>query len=145
MNKIFDISWPISQATTGYKDRNIVKFHDLKNFDKDGVRETDIQLSSHTGTHVDAPSHFFRDGKTIDEITLNRLVGNCVVLDLTSALEKITDENLASFDIKEGDIVLLKTMNSSIQPTDKFSSHFVYLHESGAVYLKQKKDKSSGH
>ena len=32
---IYDISWPISTATTGYKDRNIVKFESTKNFEKD--------------------------------------------------------------------------------------------------------------
>jgi kynurenine formamidase len=68
---IYDISWPISSATTGYKDRNIVKLEPTKNFEKDGVRESEIHLSSHTGTHVDAPAHFLRDGKVIDEVTID--------------------------------------------------------------------------
>jgi len=80
---IIDISWPISKATTGYKDRFIVHFDEIKNFNHDGVRETTIHLSSHTGTHIDAPSHFLKEGKTIDEVPLDRFVGHCIVLDMT--------------------------------------------------------------
>ncbi len=144
--KIIDISWPISEATTGYKDRHIVKLQEIKSFAKDGVRESKIQMSAHTGTHVDAPSHFLRDGKTIDQIPLDRVIGRCKVLDLTNVAEHITRDRLAEHDndIAENDIVLLKTSNSSISPTDKFNPHFVYLQDSGAVYLTEKKIKAVG-
>lgn len=144
--KIIDISWPLSSATTGYKDREILKFEPRKTFDKDGVRETIITIDTHSGTHVDAPSHFLRDGKTIDQIHLNRLVGKSVVLDVTNVQEKITRDVLAQFDhlITENDIVLLKTQNSATNATDKFTPHFVYLEVSGAEYLKEKKIKAVG-
>ncbi|HXW85861.1 MAG TPA: cyclase family protein, partial [Candidatus Bathyarchaeia archaeon] len=138
--KIFDISWPITTATTGYKDREIVTFNDIKTFGKDAVRESAIHLSSHTGTHVDAPSHFLKDGKTIDQISLDRLIGPALVLDMTHVQEKITRDDLYEFDdqIDEGVMVLLKTENSAKQATEKFSPHFVYLEFSGADYLKEK-------
>lgn len=144
--KVFDISWPLSEATTGYKDKKILKFEPTKTFDKDGARETTITLSTHSGTHVDAPSHFLRDGKTIDQITLDRLVGTCMVLDMREVQEKITRADLAEFDdqILEGDILLLKTMNSATQATEKFTPHFVYLEHSGAQYLKEKGIKAVG-
>ena len=88
--KVIDISWPISTATTGYKDRHIVKFIPIREFAKDGVRETEMHLTSHTGTHVDSPAHFFKDGKTIDQLPLERLVGRCKVLDFTAVSEMIT-------------------------------------------------------
>lgn len=144
--KIIDISWPISAATTGYKDRNIVDFEEVKNFNRDGVRETNIHLSSHSGTHIDAPSHFLRDGKTIDQLSLDRFVGSCKVLDLTSAVERITRDCLTEFDseIDNDDIILLKTINSDTAPIEKFSPHFVYLEVSGAQYLIEKKIKAVG-
>lgn len=144
--KIIDISWPLSSATTGYKDRQILKFEPRKTFDKDSARETIITIDTHSGTHVDAPSHFLRDGKSIDQISLDRLVGNCMVLDLTDVQEKITREVLADHDheIFEGDIVLLKTQNSSTPADGKFTPHFVFLEISGAQYLKEKKIKAVG-
>ena len=144
--KIFDVSWPISKATTGYKDRHIVAIDEIKNFNRDGVRETAIHLSSHTGTHVDAPSHFLKEGKTIDEIGLDRLVGDCIVLDMTTCAERITRDCLLAHDndIRNDSIVLLRTTNSDFNATDKFSPHFVYLESSGAAYLAEKRVKAVG-
>lgn len=144
--KIIDISWPITKATTGYKDRSIVVIDELKTFNRDGVRETSIHISSHTGTHVDAPSHFIKEGKAIDELSLDRLIGDCTVLDMTTCAERITRDCLMVHDNKivEGSIILLRTTNSDISPTDKFSPHFVYLEVSGALYLAEKKIKAVG-
>lgn len=146
MMRVIDISWPISTATTGYKDRSVVAFDEVKNFNRDGVRETNIHLSSHTGTHVDAPSHFLHEGKTIDELSLSKVIGDCVVLDMTTCAERITRDCLMAHDhqIVEGSIVLLRTTNSDVSPTDKFSPHFVYLEASGALYLAEKKVKAVG-
>jgi arylformamidase len=66
--KIFDISWPISNQMTTYKDKKNVQLKSIKTFDVDNVRETTISLSSHTGTHIDAPSHFMEHGKSIDQL-----------------------------------------------------------------------------
>ncbi|HLJ31773.1 MAG TPA: cyclase family protein [Candidatus Babeliales bacterium] len=144
--KIIDVSWPISKATTGYKDRSVVDIQEIKNFNRDGVRETALHLSSHTGTHIDAPSHFLRDGKTIDEMSVDRFIGDCIVLDMTTCAERITRDCLMAHDgdIVEGSIVLLRTANSDLNATDKFSPHFVYLEASGALYLAEKKIKAVG-
>ncbi len=144
--KIIDISWPISKATTGYKDRYVVAIDEVKNFNRDGVRETTIHLSSHSGTHVDAPSHFLKEGTTIDELHLDRVIGDCIVLDMTTCAERITRDCLLAHDseIVEGGIVLFRTTNSDLSPTDKFSPHFVYLEASGARYLAEKKVKAVG-
>ena len=144
--KIIDISWPLSSATTGYKDREILKFEPRKDFEKDGVRETTITIDSHSGTHVDAPIHMLKDGKSIDQISMDSLIGGCIVLDLTDVQEKITREILAEHDheIVENDIVILKTINSATNATDKFTPHFVYLEASGAAYLAEKRIKAVG-
>ena len=144
--KIIDISWPVSQNMTGYKDRRIVTFEQRKDFEKDYVRETTITIDAHSGTHVDAPSHFMRDGKTIDAVSLNSLVGTCTVLDLTAVQEKITRADLMVHDavINAGDIVLLKTANSALESTALFNPVFVYLEASGAQYLQEKKVKAVG-
>lgn len=144
--KIFDISWPLSSATTSYKDKHTIRFEETKNFNKDGVRETIITLSSHSGTHVDAPSHFLRDGKTIDEMHLDRLIGRCLVLNLETVDAAITHEDLKKYadEIQENDIVLLKTANSLKKTTDKFWPDFIYLAVSGANYLYERGVKAVG-
>lgn len=142
--KIVDISWPICDATTEYTDKKSISFTQLKTFDKDGVRESSLCMNAHTGTHVDAPSHFLKDGKTIDEIHLDRLMGKAILLDLVTIGESITQDDLEGHEINEGDILLLRTANSSYEPTDPFVSDFISLDPSGAQYLAEKKVKAVG-
>lgn len=40
---------------------------------------TALSMCAHNGTHVDAPYHFYKDGKTIERINLNKFVGKCFV------------------------------------------------------------------
>lgn len=142
--EIIDISWPISSATTGYKDRKVVEFHERKTFAKDGFRESTITVDSHSGTHIDAPFHFLSDGKTIDQLNLASVVGKAQVIDCMTVSDAITREFLEEQNIQQGDIILLKTINSQKNATDTFSPDFIYLHSSGAQYLAEKKVKAVG-
>ena len=36
---------------------------------------TSFSMCAHNGTHIDAPFHFIKDGKTVDEICLDAVVG----------------------------------------------------------------------
>jgi len=51
----------------------------------DGYEVTQICMGSHSGTHVDAPRHFFPEGAPLDRFPLERLVGPGVVLDYRPA------------------------------------------------------------
>ena len=49
-------------------------------------RETrKIVLGTHTGTHMDAPRHFIRNGTTVEQIPLEQLVGKATVIDFSHA------------------------------------------------------------
>lgn len=142
--KIYDISWPISQATTEYKNKGTIQLAAVKSFERDGVRDSVITFGTHTGTHVDAPAHFLKDGKTIDEISLDRLIGGAVVIDLVTVVENISEDDLKRHEFHEGDIVLFRTANSAAGVTDEYNRDFIYLDPSGARYLVEKKVKAVG-
>lgn len=55
---------------------------------------SEIRMSTHTGTHIDAPMHYLKSGDTIDTIPLNNLIGRCRVLDVRGAGSTITAEHL---------------------------------------------------
>jgi kynurenine formamidase len=73
----------------------------------------------HGGTHLDAPSHFARDGRSADQIPLSQLVAPGVVLDVTKSAAADADYRLTAADVREwekkhgaipsGAIVLLRT------------------------------------
>jgi hypothetical protein len=73
-----------------------------------------VNQSLHTGAHIDSPLHVFRDGITTAEITLDQVMGEALVVDLSwvGANHEITIEDLkkgGAGDVKRGDIVLLHT------------------------------------
>ena len=96
---------------------------------RDGYSIHDITLSSHTGTHIDAPSHFIADGKTIDQISLSTLTGPAVVIDLRH--KQLTERQIIEWgDIQEyapqmraGVILLLYTGWSQYWGTPKYYDH----------------------
>ncbi len=135
MKEYIDISWPISNEITTYKDKRDVRLNLIKHFDRDNVNESRLELGSHTGTHVDAPLHFAKMRKSIDELDLRSVNGECVVLDFASVKDKITARDLQGKDISKGDIVLLKTSNSSLPTEGAFEGNFIYLDKSGAEFL----------
>ena len=45
----------------------------------DVINLTAFSMCSHNGTHVDAPAHFIKDGKTIGELDLSVFIGDCYV------------------------------------------------------------------
>jgi kynurenine formamidase len=75
--------------------------------------------AEHGGTHIDAPIHFSEDGRAVNEVPLEDLVGAAVVIDITDEAAKNADYRLTQDDvtrhetlhgrIPDGAIVLLKT------------------------------------
>lgn len=133
--KIIDISWPISENIRTYKNKKFVAITPIRKFEEGGVRESTITLWSHTGTHVDAPAHFLEDGMTVEKIAPRSLVGPCRVLDLSDVENRLTVENLEREKIVAGEIILLRTRNSSSPINGQDSQDFVYLDGAAAAYL----------
>jgi kynurenine formamidase len=88
---------------------------------------TALSFGSHTGTHIDAPSHFVADGLAIDEVDLQRLLGRAVVVDVRGkgARERITWEDVKGYEEKlgEGVIVLICTGWSRYWGTEMYGEH----------------------
>jgi kynurenine formamidase len=83
----------------------------------------------HGGTHLDAPSHFARDGWASDQIPISRLVARAVVIDVSKQASSDADYRLTSQDVRSfekrngevpaGAIVLLRTGWGSRWPDRK--------------------------
>ncbi len=105
-----------------------------------GVNKEILELSTHTGTHCDAPFHFFDDGQTIDEVPLENYVAPAVVFDLRgkppgSAIEpRDLQQELESLDA--GDVALLNTGRGQRRGnTAEFLTQYVYLSGEAAQML----------
>ena len=77
--KIIDISQEVLSCKV-YEGDPAPNANRIINMEDGGVYNLSaLSLCAHNGTHVDAPLHFFSDGKSIDEIELEHFVGECYV------------------------------------------------------------------
>jgi arylformamidase len=94
-----------------------------------------MSLGVHTGTHMDAPVHFIRDGESIDQIPLDATVGRARVIPIRDT-KSIKPEELTEYSIQNGERILFKTVNSDhAWQTDDFREDFVFISKEAAAYL----------
>lgn len=77
--KIYDISQPVFSCEVYPGDESPVMRADLRMSDGGDYNLTSFSMCAHNGTHVDAPFHFINDGKTVDKLELERVIGYCYV------------------------------------------------------------------
>lgn len=93
-------------------------------------------IGAHTGTHVDAPSHFVKGGATVDQLPLTHTVGAARVLDLRHVETEITAEHLVAAGAEGATRVLFRTRNSTDALTrNEKSPTWVGLGPTGAQWL----------
>lgn len=87
-----------------------------------------LNLSAHSGTHIDAPRHFLEGAATIDNYPTERFVAPAHVIAVNDDT-CIRPEHLEDVNIQQGDAVLFRTNNSDIGlPTrGVFSEDYVYV------------------
>ncbi|TMF89677.1 MAG: cyclase family protein [Chloroflexi bacterium] len=134
---VVDVTVPIRDAMTVYRGNPPVRIRPAMTLSKDGVNLSELCLGSHTGTHVDAPSHFIRGGAGADRLALDRFIGPAWVADLRRVKDGITADDLRKARIPAGSRrVLLRTSNSRWwHPARAFRTDFVYLAPDGADWI----------
>ena len=94
-----------------------------------------IHAGLHHGTHVDAPSHFVRQGPGVDKMPLDTMVGRARVVEIKDT-ESIKPEELRQHRIRRGERILFKTHNSSyVWQTGEFVEDFVFISDDAARFL----------
>ena len=79
--EFFDLTRPLQTGMPVYPGDPQVAFSRVRSHEADGYQVTQLSLGSHSGTHLDAPRHFFADGATLDQYPLHRLVGEGLIID----------------------------------------------------------------
>ncbi|CAN5432482.1 cyclase family protein [soil metagenome] len=134
--KIYDITFPISNETPVYEGDpkvKIKKAHSIKKGDAANV--TSLCFGAHTATHVDAPNHFIEGTRKVHELELEKLIGNCTVLELDAQVLAIEPPHLGNLENVER--ILFKTRNSAFwnEPEKGFRKDFTYITPEAARVL----------
>jgi arylformamidase len=139
--KYYDITIPLSSNTIPWPgDQRFVR---QEGPDKDIAIVSKLTMSSHSGTHIDAPKHFLVSRHGIDHFDLEALVGQFTVAGVKSK-SLISLADVKKLAIKPGMRVLFKTRNHNLLAKKKFTADYVSLSLEAAKYLVSKKIKLVG-
>jgi arylformamidase len=137
--EIIDISLPLSPRVPTWPGNAAYAFDPVKRMASGGSSNvSEVRLGTHTGTHVDAPRHFFDDGRSVDELSLAGLIGPCVVAEIPvpSGRSVITATDIQrAAGSPPPERLLLKTPNSALWGTPEFTPDFAFVGTEAAEWL----------
>jgi kynurenine formamidase len=143
MEKIIDLTAPMADGdpTMPMDPKLSVSWHCT--LDTLGYNLSRVIMSTHQGTHIDAPRHFYKNGECIDEVSLDRCIVRAIKADMT---HKAPDTPIMPADlepysahISEGCSVLLQTGWEKHFPKPEFFAGFPYVSKELADWFVDKK------
>jgi kynurenine formamidase len=140
--KIIDLSHPLEhgQPNFPYDPKISILVHNT--VDSIGYNITELSLSTHQGTHLDAPYHFYDDGKTIEQMDINHFIGEAHLVDLAPGghLEASTPLTIEMFEahadvFKPGARIIYRTGWDRMFGTPGFFTEFPTLNLEAARWI----------
>jgi arylformamidase len=110
-----DVTATLDALTTPvYEGDAPMSFEFLKDMRKgDGFTLSKFSLGAHSGTHIDAPMHFVRDGASIDRVPLEPLIGPARVIDIPDSVQSIDAAELNRHKWRDAERVIFRTRSSA--------------------------------
>lgn len=164
--KIIDITSPISPSTKVFPGDPEPLIERVCTLEKDGFSLSELRFGSHTGTHVDAPSHILPGAPSVDKLNLENFMGKALLLDFSLLTGALGAKNLNNAFQNAGSpgnipILLLKTKSPSQSENEENRKiqaekrsfqgkkrdegwEAVYLDESAAAWIIEKEFKTVG-
>jgi arylformamidase len=78
----------------------------------DALSLSKLSLGAHSGTHIDAPQHFIRDGISIDKVPLNVLIGPARVIEIPDGVQSIDAAELNRHNWRGAERVIFRTRSA---------------------------------
>ncbi len=122
---LHDISLKLSGETVRWVTATPFELEKRRRMSKgDPNNSSALNMSVHSGTHIDAPFHFVADGNTIDQLPVDRFIGPALVY-AVEAERYITKEHVAGIRLDGATRVLFKTRNSELLHQREYDPDFV--------------------
>ena len=140
-----DISVPLYTGMVHWPDNPAVRIERMLDLARgEAANVSVIELGAHTGTHMDAPRHFYADGAGLDEMPLDAALGPARVIRIAHP-QAILPAELEAHNLQAGERVLFRTQNSEhCWNTDQFVEDFVYISAAAAQFLVDRQVRTVG-
>lgn len=139
---ILDLTREVRNDTKVFPGSPLPKFITWTKKDVHDYDSEVIFMSTHTGTHMDAPSHFASDASSIDKISVRRFISNAILIKIKKGSNQLITANEieeSNVRIMEGDTIVFSTLWENEIDKEYFFSHSPGLAEDAAKYLINKK------
>jgi len=145
--KTIDLTHTISNQMPVYPGDDPPRIKTVTSIENGGFRDSRIFLSSHTGTHIDAPAHILLNSPTLDRVPLDGFIGPGSVIDLTAVTKPeihLTDLQSHEFLFESSEFILLHTGWSRFWGQDNYFRGFPVLSGEAALWIGNFKLKGLG-
>jgi arylformamidase len=133
--RLIDVTVPIDASVPVYPGNTPFTLEAIKRIARgDSSNVSTLHMSAHSGTHVDAPRHFFDDGPGSEGLPLEMLMGRTRVIEVSSR-KGITPDDFAGLDLSEDIRLLIKTHNSRLWSSPEFHADYVGVTAAAATFL----------
>jgi arylformamidase len=135
---IYDVSVPIRTGGVVYPGNPTIAITPQQAISLGaGANVSRVDFGSHSGTHVDAPKHFFDDGAGVDSLPLDVLIGPARLIAFGDEVKSVGEAELRRHDLAGVARVLIRTRNSAwlASGTTEFHPDYTYVAPDGAAYL----------
>ncbi len=135
---IYDISIPVTSHMTIFPGDPRVQIESASSLAGGNVANVSkLCCGAHTGTHIDAPAHFIKDGRRIGDIDLDALIGAARVIEIPNETREITRQHVTPERLQGATRVLFKTRNSAFwhETPQTFREDFTYISPDAARAL----------
>ena len=142
--EIVDLTIPISPSTRVFPGSPQPAFIRWSTFAVHGYDSEVMHMSTHTGTHMDAPSHFAPGRASIDQVPAARLVSRAVLSRVRKGADETIDvADIMGEEIREGDAVVFATGWEKREGSD-YMTRNPGLSQDAARYLVERKVNAVG-
>lgn len=121
--KVIDLTQLISNDMPVYPGTAQANLEVVNSYETDGFRETMFRMTSHTGTHMDAPYHLFPERIKLDELPASQFVGKALVIDCS--------------DVEKGGVIGMERIEAVKEMADE--AEFLLFHTGWDAFWGQEK------
>ena len=134
--RFYDISMTIENGMLSWPSDGPVSIEKVRSMENGELLNLSrLDMSAHTGTHVDAPVHFIQEGSGIDSVPLDILIGPAAVVHLPGVREIGAGELKAAGIPPDTQRLLLKTENGKLLGQKQFQKDYSFFTLEGAQYI----------
>lgn len=137
--KVIDLSHTIHNNITVFNEAERPSIEKAATIENDGYAQLRFSMYTHNSTHIDAPAHMVKGGKTLTDFKPEKFMGKAFVAEVKQPGKQITKEQLVPYEdnLKACDFILLDTGWAERWNSDAYKSGFPVLEPKTTEWLTQ--------